>query len=86
MIALDQRQVVAQPVGEGVLSLWAYRLPDGTVFVESDLVLPERLASVETATTNILENNRATEIGIFESDGAHYRILQTAAALDGGTG
>ena len=86
VIALDQRQVVAQPVGEGVLSLWAYRLPDGTVFVESDLVLPHRLSSVETATANILENNRPTEIGAFESDGVHYRILQTAAALDGGTG
>jgi hypothetical protein len=89
VVALDQEPVTlraAEGTIPAALSLWAYRLPDGMVFVESDLTLSGLKSALESASSNILENNRATEVGSVDVDGAEYRILQTAATLDGDLG
>ena len=89
VVANDQQPVVLRPTTGALpaaLSLWAYRLPDGTVFVESDLTLRGADSAVRSASASILQNNRATEVGSVDADGAEYRIFQTAAVLDGDLG
>jgi hypothetical protein len=84
VIAPSEERVALRPVNGAVpaaLSLWAYRLPDGMVFVESNLKLSGAQV-VEAATSGILENNRATEVATVDAGAAEYRVLQTAAALD----
>ncbi len=89
VVANDQEPVVLRPTTGAIpasLSLWAYRLPDGMVFVESDLAIAGLNTAVRSASTTILQDNQPTEVGAVGADGAEYRIFQTAAALDGDLG
>ena len=73
VVARNQESVVlrsAEGAAPAALSLWAYRLPDGKVFVESDLTLSAAGRAIQSASTNILEDNRTTEVGTVDADGA----------------
>jgi hypothetical protein len=89
VIARDQQPVALRPDGAAMpaaLTLWAYRLPDGMLYVESDLALGGTSADVKAVSRDLLENNRATQIGVVDAGGDEYRILETAATLDGQRG
>ncbi len=85
VVAPNEESVTLRPVpgaSPATLSLWAYRLPDGMVFVESKLTLSDRQAAILSSSESILENNRPTEVSAMDADGAQYRVLHTAATLD----
>ena len=56
------------------------------VFVESELALGGTSAEVKAASRDLLQDNRATEVGTLEAGGAQYRIVETAATLSGERG
>ncbi|HTU25769.1 MAG TPA: hypothetical protein VMF30_10245 [Pirellulales bacterium] len=87
VIARDQEPIVlsgAEPTGPDSmgaesLALWAYRLPDGMLFVETAL---SRSGMVQANASSILEDNHTSQVEMTDGTGAEYRIFQSAAALD----
>jgi hypothetical protein len=83
VIAKDQELVQFQPsAGSGdALSLWAYRLPDGAVYVESDVRLSGKY-NVRCAATTLHADRSPAQVATVKADGAEYRVLHSAASLN----
>lgn len=88
VVAGDEKTVQLQPAAAGdntpaalpSLSLWAYRLPDGMIFVESQLELAGKDA-LQSTSSALLGNNVPAEVDLLQTAHGEYRVLQTAALL-----
>lgn len=86
VVALNEQRVDLRPLNganAATLFLWVYRLPDGMIFVDSRLGLAGS-ETIRFSSSNLLVDNRPTEVATLQADGAEYRVFQTVAALGRG--
>jgi hypothetical protein len=75
--ASEQPTEIANREATGPLRVWAYRLPDGMIYVESEFAVD---AAGPLRTTRLLVDGQPQETRT-AADGAEYRIVQAAARL-----
>ena len=64
------------------LQLWAYRLPDGAIAVDSELQLAET-SPFRARTSGLHQNAKPVRVATAQNNGTEYRVFQTVAVLDG---
>jgi hypothetical protein len=64
------------------LQLWAYRLPDGAIAVETDLHLSGANV-LHAQCSGVQQNGRPVNVSSVRSEDAEYRVFQTVAVLEG---
>lgn len=74
--------VVPREANGNELRLWAYRLPDGMIAVDSELQLAGTDA-FHARTSGLHQNAEPVKVATAHSNGTEYRVFQTVAVLDG---
>ncbi len=64
------------------LQLWAYRLPDGAIAVETDLRL-SGANDLHAQCSGVQQNGRPVNVSSVRSEDTEYRVFQTIAVLEG---
>ncbi|WP_437222290.1 hypothetical protein SH661x_002714 [Planctomicrobium sp. SH661] len=75
-------QVCRLTLGPSQLRLWAFRLPDGMILVESEFPLTDGMGP-RMAASQLLPEGEAREVLSVVSDGVEYRVMESAVWLEG---
>lgn len=62
------------------VEIWAYRLPDGVIHVDSRVTIPS-LEGLRLTNATIFDNERPAQVGKWATDQAEYRAYELAASL-----
>ncbi len=85
VVSRDEEMVTVVPAeaNGNELQLWTYRLPDGAIAVDGEVILAGK-NEVRTNMLSMHRDNKPREVAIVRDHAAEYRVFQAVAVLDGG--